>query len=449
MGRLFGTDGARGIANGELTCGLAMSIGQAAAGVLAAEGRRPRIIIGKDTRISSDMLEAALTAGCCSVGGDVWQLGVVPTPAVAYLVKYYGADAGIMISASHNPCEYNGIKLFNAEGYKLSDEIEDRIEAVVLDGAGELPCPLGGDVGRVTRCERAAEDYVRHLIGTVEENLRGMKLAVDCANGAAAATARRLFEGLGAECVFLHDTPDGVNINENCGSTHMEVLAEYVKTHRVFGGVAFDGDADRCLAVDERGNLIDGDKILLALALDLKERGALKGNAAVATVTSNLGFFRGCEARGIKGVAARVGDRYVLEEMLQHDYLIGGEQTGHVILREFATTGDGQLTAIQLLSLCRVKGCKLSHLGELMERYPQVVLNVKADAGQKAVFAADGALAAAIREADESLGADGRVLVRPSGTEPLIRVMVEGKDFDRINQTAVALADRIRAGISL
>lgn len=450
MGRLFGTDGARGIANAELTCELAMNIGRAAASVLiASAGGRPRVVIGKDTRVSSDMLEAALVAGFCSVGADVQLLGVVPTPAVAFLVKEYGADAGVMISASHNPCEYNGIKLFNSEGYKLSDEIENRIEAIVLDGAGELPCPTGGEVGRVSRCERAVEDYVQHLLSTTDVSLRGMKLVVDCANGSASATAHQLFGDLGADCVFLSDEPDGVNINENCGSTHIDRLSEYVKTHKCFGGVAFDGDADRCLAVDEKGNLIDGDKMIAALAIDMKEKGELAGDAAVGTVLSNLGFFRCCEEHGITAVAAKVGDRYVLEEMLKNGYMIGGEQSGHIILKKYATTGDGQLSAIQLLAACREKGCKLSVLADVMQRFPQVMINVKADAAAKAAYAADKALAAKIEQADAALGSDGRVLVRPSGTEPLIRVMVEGRAFDEINQVAVELAETIRAAITV
>ena len=448
MGRLFGTDGARGVANSELTCELAMNIGRAAATVLiAVDHRRPRVVIGKDTRVSSDMLEAALVAGLCSVGADVQLLGVVPTPAVAYLVKQYGADAGIMISASHNPCEYNGIKLFNGEGYKLPDTLEEQIEAIVLDGAGELPVPVGGDIGRVTRCETAVEDYVRHLLDCVEGDLRGMKLAVDCANGSASATAARLFSALDADCVFLSDQPDGVNINDNCGSTHIERLSEYVKTHKCFGGVAFDGDADRCLAVDEQGNLIDGDRIMAALAIHMKAKGELDGDAVVGTVLSNLGFFRCCEANGIKPVAAKVGDRYVLEEMRKEGFVIGGEQSGHIILLHHATTGDGQLSAIKLLSACREQGVKLSRLCAVMERYPQVMINVKADAAAKAAYAADEALAKAIEEANGSLGRDGRVLVRPSGTEPLIRVMVEGKDFEEINKLAVALSEQIQTAI--
>ncbi len=448
MGRLFGTDGARGVANTELTCEQAMAIGRAAAMVLIeVEHRRPRVLIGKDTRVSSDMLEAALIAGLCSVGADVHLLGVVPTPAVAYLVGRYQADAGIMISASHNPCEYNGIKIFNGEGYKLSDELEEEIEAIVLDGAQTPPCPTGGDIGRVARCDHAVDDYVRHLLSVVDTDLHGMRLVVDCANGSASATARKLFSALGADCVFLNDQPDGVNINENCGSTHIEQLADFVKKLKFYGGVAFDGDADRCLAVDERGNLIDGDKIIAALATDMKEKGELDSNAAVVTVMSNLGFFRYCEANGITPVSTKVGDRYVLEEMVKNGYAIGGEQSGHIIFRHHATTGDGQMSAIKLLAMAREKGVKLSRIGSMMERYPQVMINVRADAAQKAKYTADAALAAEIAAANASLGRDGRVLVRVSGTEPLLRIMVEGKNFDTINALAVELGEKIKAAI--
>lgn len=449
MGRLFGTDGARGVANTELTCEQAMAIGRAAAMVLIeAKHGRPRVVIGKDTRASSDMLEAALAAGFCSVGADVELLGVVPTPAVAYLVSLYKADAGVMISASHNPCEYNGIKIFNGEGYKLSDALEEEIEAIVLDGAQTPPTPVGGDVGRISHCDKAVDDYVRHVASVTDVNLRGMKIAVDCANGSASATARRLFSLLGADCVFLNDQPDGVNINENCGSTHIEQLAEFVKKLHYFAGIAFDGDADRCLAVDEEGNLVDGDKIIAALAIQMKADGCLDGDAAVVTVMSNLGFFRCCEANGVKPVATKVGDRYVLEEMREHGYKIGGEQSGHIIFLDHATTGDGQLSAVKLLSLCREKGQKLSRVASVMERYPQVLINVRADAQQKARYAADQALADYISGANDSLGRDGRVLVRVSGTEPLLRVMVEGRDFDEINRCAVEIAERIKASIA-
>ena len=445
MGRLFGTDGVRGVANTELTCEMAMAIGRAAAMVLTAEsGKRPKVLIGKDTRASGDMLETALCAGLCSVGADVHLLGVVPTPAVAFLVKAYTADAAVMISASHNPCEYNGIKIFNGEGFKLSDGLEEEIEAIVLDNAKTIPTPTGGDVGRVYRCEKAVDDYVRHLLSTVSVNLQGLHIAVDCANGSASVTAKKLFDALGVRCEFLSCTPDGVNINDGCGSTYLEPLAAYVKKHKLDGGVAFDGDADRCLAVDENGNVIDGDQMIAAMATDLKAQGALKGNVAVVTVMSNLGFFRYCEDAGIEVAATKVGDRYVLEEMVKEDYVIGGEQSGHIILRAFGTTGDGQLSAIHLLSVARRNGWKLSRVGSMMQRYPQVLLNVRADTAQKALYHEIAQIAALIEEVDASLGKNGRVLVRPSGTEPLIRVMVEGKDFEVINDAAVTICEAIK-----
>ena len=448
MSRMFGTDGVRGVANEELTPLLAMQLGQAGAYILTRENKhKPTIMVGCDTRISGDMLANALMAGICSVGANAVYVGVIPTPAIAYLTQKYKVEAGVVISASHNPCEYNGIKIFNGEGYKLSDSLEEEIEAIVLDGTRIPPCPTGGEIGRVTHCKSAVDDYVRHLLSTTNVDLRGMRLAVDCANGSASATARKLFSSLGADCVFLNDQPDGVNINENCGSTHIDQLAEFVKKLKYFAGVAFDGDADRCLAVDENGNLLDGDKIIAALAVRLKEQGNLPGNTAVATVMSNLGFFRFCEQHGIDVVSTKVGDRYVLEEMVENGYAIGGEQSGHIIFLQYATTGDGQMSAIQLLSMCREQGVKLSRIGEMMERYPQVLINVKADAGQKARFGEDTALAAEVEKANASLGRDGRVLVRVSGTEPLIRIMVEGKDFDDINRLAVELGETIKARI--
>lgn len=388
-----------------------------------------------------------MAAGLCSVGADVTLIGVIPTPAVAYLVKYYKADAGVMISASHNPCEYNGIKIFNGEGYKLSDALEEEIESIVLDGSRTPPAPIGGGVGRVRYCTTAADDYVRHLLSTTDIDLRGMKIVVDCANGAASTTARKLFSALGADCIYINDQPDGTNINAGCGSTHMELLTDMVKNMKYSAGIAFDGDADRCLAVDEKGNLVDGDKIIAALALDMKQKGELDGGAAVVTVMSNLGLFRFCEEHGIIPVTTKVGDRYVLEEMLKNGYEIGGEQSGHIIFRNFATTGDGQLTSLRLLAMCRERDCRLSDVGDMMERYPQVMVNVKAEAEQKERFSADKALAALIDEAGKSLGKNGRILVRASGTEPLIRVMVEGRDLDNINKLAKSVADSIKKAI--
>ena len=445
MGRLFGTDGVRGVANQELTCELAMHVGRAAAMVLTdGTYRRPKILIGKDTRLSSDMLENALTAGLCSVGANVVQLGVVPTPAVAYLVGKYKADAGIMISASHNPCEFNGIKIFSGDGYKLPDALEERIEAIVLDHEAEPPCCTGGEIGRVEPAPDVVRDYVDHIKSTVPFALDGMKVAFDCANGSAARTAELLFSELGAECHMLSDKPDGVNINAGCGSTHMESLIDYVKSHSLDAGIAFDGDADRCLAVDENGNLVDGDVLMAICSLDMKSRGKLEKSAAVGTIMSNLGFIRFCEKNGIKFSATKVGDRYVLEEMLLERYNFGGEQSGHIIFHDFATTGDGQLTAAQLLSILRRRGAKLSSLATVMEKYPQVLVNIQVAQDGKLRFYTDAHVKRAIEEAEKKLGNEGRIVVRPSGTEPLLRVMVEGRDDAVINEVAGAVAEVIR-----
>ncbi len=446
MGRLFGTDGARGVANTELTCETAIQIGRAAAMVLAkAAHHKPLILIGKDTRVSSDMLEAAMVAGLTSVGADVQLLGVVPTPAVAYLVRKYKADAGVMISASHNPCEYNGIKLFNGEGFKLSDSLEDEIEAIVLDDAEQPPQPIGGEIGHVSAAKSAAEDYIRFVASTVDQSLFGMKVALDCANGSASYTAKKLFTTLGADVIMIHDQPDGVNINDHCGSTHMESLMETVKRFHCHLGLAFDGDADRCLAVDEKGELVDGDKIMAIFADQFMQEGTLKNETVVVTVMSNLGFFRFCEEKGVKAVAAKVGDRYVLEQMLAGGHRLGGEQSGHIIFLDHNTTGDGQLTGAQLLNVLKKRGESLSKVASVMERYPQVMVNLRADSDQKKKFETDQKIRVLVEEAEQKLGRDGRVLVRVSGTEPLVRVMVEGKDFETINTMAVRLAKDIEA----
>lgn len=446
MGRLFGTDGVRGIANRELTCELALGIGRAAASVLAnGSRRRPVFVIGADTRASSDMLCAALTAGLCSVGADVLQLGVVPTPAVAFLVGKYKADAGVMISASHNPAEYNGIKIFSGDGYKLPDALEEQVEAIVLDHVSAPPAPIGGEVGHVTYCPNAVKDYVEHLKSTVPYSLDGLHIAVDCANGSAAVTAERLFTELGADCTFLACTPNGVNINDRCGSTHMEALCDYVKANGLDAGVAFDGDADRCLCVDNEGNVVDGDFIMAICAADMAERGKLTRKTVVGTIMTNFGFGKFCEENGLRFVATKVGDRFVLEQMLQEDYVLGGEQSGHVIFRDFATTGDGQLTAVQLLSLMRRRGEKLSDLAKVMTRYPQVMLNLTISAEGKLRFYTNEAIRAAVDAAKQALGSNGRIVVRPSGTEPLIRVMTEGEDPVLIDAQAKAVAAVIEA----
>ncbi len=445
MGRLFGTDGVRGVANSDLTCELAMSVGRAAAAVLTDSAkRRPKILIGKDTRISSDMLEAAMIAGLCSVGANVVRLGVVPTPAVAYLVGRYGADAGVMLTASHNPCEFNGIKIFRGDGYKLPDALEEKIEDIVFGRAPSPALPTGGGVGSVTEAPNTVRDYVDHIKSTISYPLNGMKIGIDCANGSACRTAELLFSELGAECRMFACRPDGINVNDRCGSTHIEGLRRFVRENRLDVGVAFDGDADRCLAVDERGNLVDGDYVMAICALDMKSRGKLSKNAVVGTIMTNMGFGRFCQENGIKFEATKVGDRYVLEKMLQEGYNFGGEQSGHIIFLDFATTGDGQLTAVQLLSLLNRRKAKLSSLATLMEQYPQVMVNVSVRPEGKLRFYNDDLVRRAVENAKSELGENGRIIVRPSGTEPLLRVMVEGKDKEQIRELADSVAGVIR-----
>lgn len=445
MGRLFGTDGVRGVANKDLTCELAMKLGRAAAAVLTNKStRHPRVIIGKDTRLSSDMLENAMAAGLCSVGASVVLLGVVPTPAVAYLVEKYKADAGIMISASHNAYEYNGIKIFSGDGFKLPDDLEERIESLIL-GEAPLPAvPADSDLGTVETAPNALRDYIDHVKSTVHFSLDGLEIALDCANGSSAMTAETLFTELGAKVHMLANEPNGVNINDGCGSTHMESLIEYVKTHKVDAGIAFDGDADRCLAVDENGEPVDGDFIMAICGLDMKSRGKLNKNCIVGTIMTNLGFIKFCEANGIHFEATKVGDRYVLEEMLLENYSFGGEQSGHVIFRDFATTGDGQLTAAQLLSIMKRREAKLSSMTTVMERYPQTMKNIRVSPEGKLAFYTDPKVKQAIDAATKTLAGNGRVIVRPSGTEPLLRVMVEGQDLALIEKIAEDISEVIK-----
>ncbi len=445
MGRLFGTDGVRGVANTELNAELAMQIGRAAALVLAKDGRRrPVLAIGTDTRASADMLVAALTAGLCSVGADVIQLGVIPTPAVAYLVGKYKADAGIVVSASHNPATFNGIKLFSGDGYKLPDVLEEEIETLVLRRQTEYPKPTGNEIGRVTVASRAARDYIDHLKSTALYMPEGTYVAVDCANGAASVTARQLFSELGCRVEILSSDPDGVNINEQCGSTHLERLSEFVKERGCELGIAFDGDADRCLCVDGDGTVVDGDRIMAICALDLQERGKLRGNTVVGTILTNFGFTRFCEQHGLKFIATKVGDRFVLEEMLLGNYSFGGEQSGHIIFRDFATTGDGQLTAVQLLSYLKRCGRSLRELAQVMPPYPQYSVNLPVSADGKRHFFTNSAVKAAVRAAEQALGSGGRIVVRPSGTEPLIRVMAEGENVAQVREQAETVATVIR-----
>lgn len=449
MGRLFGTDGVRGIANEMLTCERALAIGRAAANVLFPKkgGDTRKILIGGDTRQSSAMLAAALAAGICSVGADVTMLNVVPTPAVAYLVRKYGAAAGVMISASHNSAEFNGIKIFNGEGFKLADELEERIESVVLDNTP--PCTLADplSLGTVHYADRAVEDYIDYIRSTTDVRFDGLRVAIDCANGSASVSAEKLFTGLGAECHMLFHTPDGLNINKNCGSTHMENLREYVISHKLDAGLAFDGDADRFLCVDDHGEIIDGDVIMAVMAADMKRRGVLAHNTVVGTIMTNFGFGKFCEENGIDFIATKVGDRYVLEQMQLEGYSLGGEQSGHIIIREFATTGDGQLTAVQLLStLIRTKK-KLSELQTVMKKYPQKMVNLTVTPEAKIALFTDPDVKEIIRRAEKKIGSSGRLVIRPSGTEPLIRVMAEGENEDFIasvtNETAAAIQKQL------
>lgn len=447
MGRLFGTDGARGIAVTELTCELAMNIGRAAAIVLTKQKThkgKARILIGKDTRISSDILESALIAGITSVGADVELLGVVPTPAVAYLVRYYGADAGVMISASHNSVEYNGIKLFSSTGFKLPDEVENEIEALILDTPEKMTLVDGSDVGRVKTMYGAVSEYNEHIQSTVGGKFQGLLVAIDCANGSASATAESLFYKFGAEYVYINNEPDGLNINDKCGSTHMEQLVELVKKRGCDVGFAFDGDADRCLAVDEKGNIIDGDKLIAILSRYMKEIGTLKNNTAVVTVMSNLGFHRFMNENKIETVCTKVGDRYVLEEMLNNGYNIGGEQSGHIIFLDHATTGDGQLTAAQTLEL--LSKCKrpLSQLVKDIPDFPQLLVNVKITEDKKGLWEKTQKITDIIAQAEQAMGENGRILVRESGTEPLVRVMIEGKDKKEVLHWTNLIADTIK-----
>lgn len=449
MGKLFGTDGIRGIANKELTADLAFKTGQCGAYVLTKHtSERPRILIGKDTRKSGDMLEAALTAGLCSVGAKVIPLGIIPTPAVAYLTRLYGADAGVVISASHNPCEYNGIKFFNSDGYKLSDAIEDEIESYILGKKELKDLPTHGKVGYVSANHNALEDYVSFACSTTDCRLDGMKIAVDCANGASYQSAFKALNKLGANVEAIHNTPDGVNINYKCGSTHMESLQEYVTLIGADVGIAFDGDADRMLAVDEKGELVNGDKIMAVCAKFMQENGKLKQNTLVATVMSNLGLFLAGEKLGINIPKTKVGDRYVLEEMLKNGYNIGGEQSGHIIFLDHNTTGDGLVSAIQFLTVLKKSGMKTSEATSIVNILPQVLCNATVKPENKEKFMDYPEIAESVNELNEEFKGTGRVLIRPSGTEPLVRVMIEGPDEVYIGKKAKKLAALIEKTLS-
>ena len=449
MGKLFGTDGIRGVVNAGLDADLAYKVGLAAATVLAkdkAPGEKPLVTIGKDTRISGDLLKGSLIAGLCTAGADVLDLGTLPTPGVAWVTVDEGADAGIVISASHNPFEHNGIKIFNGQGFKLSDELEEKIEDIVLFGHNNVPRKTGGEIGKVSYvAPKASEDYIDHLESTIDSTLGGLRILVDCANGAASATAARLFDRFSKlRTDVINADPDGVNINDRCGSTHMDGLAAMVKAGGYDMGIAFDGDADRCLAVDELGNLIDGDQIMAACGLDLKGKGKLPGDTVVATVMSNLGLHVYAREHGMALECTDVGDRNVLERMLEKGYAIGGEQSGHMIFLEHATTGDGELTALQMLALLKESGKKASEVFGGCPRYPQVLINVPVvDNEAKKAAMANPLLAQAVQREEDGLKGEGRVLIRPSGTEALMRVMVEAKSEEQANAVARRLADLV------
>ena len=440
MGRLFGTDGIRSVVNDGLDGELAYKVGLAAAQVLSAQAEKnPRFFIGLDTRISGDMLAAALTAGLTAAGANVRNLGIVPTPAVAYLTKKHGYDAGIMVSASHNPCEHNGIKIFNSEGFKLSDELEEAIEALILGEASLAPLPVGAGLGTASISDGAErEEYVTYLRQTVSADFSKLRVMIDCANGSASATAQQLFSQLpNLHFDIIAAEPDGININAKCGSTHLDNLAKLVVAGGYDLGIAFDGDADRCLCIDETGGEIDGDKMMAVCAQMMRAQGELPANTIVATVMSNIGLHRYCQQEGFQLICTAVGDRNVLECMLEHGYAIGGEQSGHMIFLDLATTGDGQLTALQFLQALVKSGIKASELVACCPKYPQILKNMKiASVEDKNRIMSSEALKVEITAVEEVLGGDGRVLIRPSGTEALIRVMVEAKnEEDAVNYT--------------
>lgn len=443
MGKLFGTDGVRGVANRDLSPELAFKLGRAGAHVLAREAGKEPVLIGRDTRISGDMLEAALAAGICSAGLDVIKLGVLPTPAVAFLTRELGASAGVVISASHNPVEDNGIKFFAGDGYKLPDKVEEEIESLVLGGLQNVLRPVGVEVGRIKPTPFAAERYIKFAKETSSTSFDGLKIVVDCANGAAFEVAPRILSELGAEVIPIFNDPDGTNINVGCGSTNPEVLQSQVLARGADLGLAFDGDADRLIAVDEDGNLVDGDRIMLTCARYLKEKGRLAKNTVVVTVMSNLGLHEALKREGINVIQTNVGDRYVLEELKKSGANFGGEQSGHIIFLEHSTTGDGIVTALQLLNVVRESGASLKELAGQMKQFPQVLENIKVEDKEKIMQ--NPVLVEAVDRCKRRFNGNGRVLVRPSGTESLIRVMVEARDPVLLKETVSELVSVVKS----
>ncbi|CEH31484.1 Phosphoglucosamine mutase [Aneurinibacillus migulanus] len=446
MGKYFGTDGVRGVANTELTPELAYKLGRCGGYIVTRESRneRPKVVVGRDTRISGPMLERAIIAGLQSIGAEVIRLGVISTPGVAYLTRALEADAGIMISASHNPVQDNGIKFFGGDGFKLLDEMEAEIEALLDAEKDELPRPIGGDIGTVLNYKEGAQKYLQYLKGTVQNRFDNLKIVVDCANGSASALAAQLYADMEADVITLACNPDGLNINDKCGSTHPEALQQAVVEHGAVLGLAFDGDADRLIAVDEKGELVDGDFIMAICGVAWKRRGKLKNNTVVSTVMSNIGFYKALEAEGIETRQTAVGDRYVMEEMLKGGFNLGGEQSGHIIFLDYNTTGDGLLTGLQLLDVvAETNGKPLSELAaETMTQYPQILVNVRV--ADKSKLTGNIAVKSAVEEIEEKLGSNGRVLVRPSGTEPIVRVMAEGPDKAELEAYVEHIADVVK-----
>ena len=443
MRKLFGTDGVRGIANHDLTPELAFKLGKYGAHVLINGKKKARIVIGRDTRISGDLLEHALISGILSAGCDALCIGVVPTPAVAYLTRVLKADAGVVISASHNPVEFNGIKFFNEEGFKLPDSVELEIEKYIEGKLKIETLPVGENIGLCEYHKEAEALYQEYIMSTITGDLKGLRVAVDAANGAAYKVGVKTLQKLGAEVTSIHHEPNGLNINANCGSTHPEQVSQLVKVIGGDIGLAYDGDADRLIAIDENGEIVDGDKIMAICGLHLHRKGKLKDKTIVSTVMSNLGFIKALEAEGLKTIQTNVGDRYVLEAMKENNYSLGGEQSGHVIFLDYNTTGDGLLTAVQLLNVMKETGKSLSELASVMTVYPQVLKNARVANDQKNAYKTDEAIQKKISELEEAMKGQGRVLIRPSGTEPLVRVMLEGQDLEDLNQYASDLVDLI------
>ncbi|MFY0544159.1 phosphoglucosamine mutase [Brevibacillus sp. H7] len=444
MGKYFGTDGVRGVANSQLTPELAFKIGRVGGYVLTRHKQegKPKVVIGRDTRISGQLLESALLSGLLSVGAEVVRLGVISTSGVAYLTRALGADAGVMISASHNPFPDNGIKFFGSNGFKLSDEVEAEIEQYLDAAEDTLPRPTGEQIGTVLDFLEGGQKYLSHLKNTVSERFEGMKVVLDCANGAVSSLAARLFADVEAEVITIGANPNGVNINEQCGSTHPEKLQEEVLKHKADLGLSFDGDADRCIAVDEKGEIVDGDYIMAICARALKAKGKLNNNTVVTTVMANMGFFKAMEEAAINTTKTAVGDRYVVEEMIRGGYNLGGEQSGHIIFLDYNTTGDGLLTGLQLLNIVKESGKPLSELKQIMTKYPQILVNVRVE--DKTKLSGNAAIEQSIKEVEEELAGNGRVLVRPSGTEPIVRVMAEGPDEAQLQQLVERIADVVK-----